>query len=84
MIQGLALTLAGLALLGAGLRSVRRHGLLTSTFWLSFGRFASYRVKRLYGPLYALAGILLIGWGGSLVFRSVLAFYAARLGRFGP
>jgi hypothetical protein len=84
LIEGLALSLAGLALLLAGLRSSRRHGLLTSTFWQSFARFASYRVKRLYGPLYALAGILLIGWGGSLVVRSILAFYAARLGRFGP
>jgi len=80
----MALILLGLALLAAGLRSSKRHGLLTSTFWQSFWSFARYRVKRLYGPGMALAGILLIGWGGSLVYRSVLAFYAARLGRVGP
>lgn len=84
LIEGIAVSLAGLALLGFGLRSARRHGLLTSTFWQSFGAFAGYRVKRLYGIGAALAGILLIGWGGSLLYRSILAFYAARLGRFGP
>ena len=53
----MALILLGLALLAAGLRSSKRHGLLTSTFWQSFWSFARYRVKRLYGPGMALAGI---------------------------
>jgi hypothetical protein len=84
LIEGVAVSLCGLGLVAAGWRSMRRHGLHTSTFWLSFTRFAGYRIKRLYGPALALAGILLIGWGGSLVYRAVLAFYAARLGRIGP
>jgi hypothetical protein len=84
MIEGIALSVGGLALLLAGLRTSRRHGLLTSVFWHSFWRFAGYRVKRLYALGIALAGILLIGWGGSLLYRSILAFYAARLGRIGP
>lgn len=84
LIEGLLLGLGGLWLLALGARSAKRHGLLTLTFWQSFGAFAGYRIKRLYGLGAALAGILLIGWGGSLVFRSILAFYAARLGRFGP
>ncbi|HYM50807.1 MAG TPA: hypothetical protein VET65_09595 [Candidatus Limnocylindrales bacterium] len=84
LIVAVLTLLAGAALLAIGLRSLRRHGLLSGTFWQTFGSFAWYRIKRLYGVAIAAAGILLIGWGGVLLYRSILAYYAARLGRLGP
>jgi hypothetical protein len=84
LIEGLLSLLLGIGLGVFGLRSARRHGLLTPIFWQSFPAYAGYRIKHLYGLGAAIAGILLIGWGGSLLFRSILAFYAARLGHVGP
>jgi hypothetical protein len=84
LIEGIAVTAAGLGILGLGLRSARRHGVLTPTFWQTFRSYAGYRIKHLYGLGVAAGGILLIAWGGSLLYQSILAFYSARLGHFGP
>jgi hypothetical protein len=80
---------AGLLLLGgiifrAAWIRARRNGLLGSTFWESFFQFAPYRLKRLGSVAMGALGAFLLIWGCGLLFAWVRAYYAARLGHFGP
>jgi hypothetical protein len=75
---------AGLLLIRIGLRIGRRAGVFTGSFWQTFFQFAGYRIKRLYPVPLILAGTLCIGWGGALLYAWLRAYYAARLGHFGP
>lgn len=84
LIEALAVLLAGAVLLRIGFRSGHRTGAFTSAFWQTFFRFAGYRLKRLYAVPLLLAGTLCIGWGAALLYTWIRAFYAARLGHFGP
>ena len=84
LIEALAALLVGAVLIRIGLRSGRRAGLFSSAFWQTFFRFAGYRLKRLYAIPVLLAGTLCIGWGGALLYAWIRAYYAARLGHFGP
>ncbi len=80
LIWGLALCLVGFALLRIGAREGRRNGLLSTAFWITFPEFARYRRKHVWPALLALAGAILSIWGVVLLFQSILAYYAARLG----
>jgi hypothetical protein len=75
---------AGLLLIRLGLRVGRRTGVFTAAFWQTFFQFAGYRAKHLYALPLLLAGTLCIGWGGALLYAWLRAYYAARLGHFGP
>ena len=77
---GLSLLITGGSTLLYGLYSARRRGLFTSSFWLTFGSFAAYRVRQLVSLAFTAAGLILLIWGVRLVIRFVLAYYAARLG----
>ena len=81
LISGLGLSLAGLFLLRIALRQGRRAALFSSAFWVTFPEFARYRLKRLWPAPLGLAGVILLIWGLVLLFRWLLAYYAARLGR---
>lgn len=80
LIWGLTLCLLGLAALRIGVREGRRHGLLSTAFWMTFPEFARYRRKHVWPALLAMAGAILSIWGLVLLFRWLLAYYAARLG----
>ena len=80
LIGGLALCLLGLVLLRIALRAGRRAALFSSAFWITFPEFARYRLKRLWPAVPGLAGAILLIWGLVLLFRWLLAYYAARLG----
>jgi len=80
LIWALTLCLLGFALLRIGVRESRRNGLLSSAFWITFPEFARYRRKHVWPALLALAGAILSIWGLVLLFRWILAYYAARLG----
>jgi hypothetical protein len=80
LIWGLALALVGVVLLRIALAEGRRAGLLTSAFWFTFREFARYRRKRLWPAGLGAAGAILLIWGLILLFRWLLAYYAARLG----
>ena len=80
LIWGLALCLTGATLLRLAIRGGRRAVLFSTTFWLTFPEFARYRLKRLWPAGLGLAGLILLIWGLILLFRWLLAYYAARLG----
>jgi hypothetical protein len=80
LIEGLGLVLLGSIVLRLSLAGARRSGLLTSSFWLTFWQFAPYRLKRLLSLPVALGGLILLIWGGVLLFSWIQAYYAARLG----
>jgi len=80
LILGLGLSLAGTVLLRIALRHARRVALFSSAFWVTFPEFARYRLKRLWPAPLGLAGAILLIWGLVLLFRWLLAYYAARLG----
>ena len=80
LILALGLSFAGFALLRIALRQGRRDALFSTTFWVTFPQFARYRLRRLGPAAVGLAGAILLIWGLVLLFRSVLAYYAARLG----
>jgi len=80
LIWGLGLCLAGVVLLRIALREGRRAALFSNAFWATFPEFARYRLRRLWPAPLGLAGVILLIWGLVLLFRSVLAYYAARLG----
>jgi hypothetical protein len=80
LIWGLGLCLAGIVLLRIALREGRRAALFSSAFWATFPEFARYRLRRLWPAPLGLAGVILLIWGLVLLFRWVLAYYAARLG----
>ena len=80
LIWGVTLCLLGFALLRIGVREGRRNGLLSTAFWITFAEFARYRRKQVWPALLALAGAILSIWGLVLLFRWILAYYAARLG----
>src|SRR5437016_4403561 len=60
--------------------TARRVALFSSAFWVTFPEFARYRLKRLWPAPLGLAGAILLIWGLVLLFRWLLAYYAARLG----
>ncbi len=80
LIGGLALCLLGLVLLRIAIQAGRRAALFSSAFWITFPEFARYRLKRLWPAVPGLAGAILLIWGLVLLFRWLLAYYAARLG----
>jgi hypothetical protein len=80
LILALGLSFAGFVLLRVALRQGRREALFSATFWVTFPQFARYRLKRLGPAALGLAGAILLIWGLFLLFRWVLAYYAARLG----
>jgi hypothetical protein len=71
---------AGIAMLRVALKSGRRLGLLSRTFWQTFPQYPGYRVRRVWPAAAALAGLILLICGAVFVFRWILAYYAARLG----
>ncbi len=80
LIWGVALCLLGFVLLRIAIREGRRAALFSTAFWITFPEFARYRLKRVWPALLALAGAILLIWGLVLLFRWLLAYYAARLG----
>jgi hypothetical protein len=80
LIVALGLSFAGFILIRIGLRQGRRDALFSATFWATFPQFARYRLKRLWPTPLAAAGVILLIWGLILLFRWLLAYYAARLG----
>ena len=79
-VWGLILSLIGVLVLRLAIRHARRAALFSATFWLTFPEFARYRLKRLWPAPLAAAGSILLIWGLILLFRWLLAYYAARLG----
>jgi hypothetical protein len=84
LLQASLLVLLGAVILRAAWLQARRRGLLTSAFWQSFFEFAPYRVKRLGSLVLGALGAFLLIWGAGLLYGWVRAYYAARLGHFGP
>ena len=80
LVWGLVLCVAGILLLRIALRQARRVALFSSAFWVTFPEFARYRLKRLWPAPLGLVGAILLIWGLVLLFRWLLAYYAARLG----
>jgi hypothetical protein len=80
LIWGFALCLVGFVLLRIAVRQGRRAALFSSAFWITFPEFARYRLKRLWPAGLGAAGAILLIWGLVLLFRWLLAYYAARLG----
>jgi hypothetical protein len=80
VIQGVALCLAGIVLLRFGVREASRAALFSSTFWITFREFASYRRRRLWPVALGLGGAILLIWGLVVLFQWLLGYYAARLG----
>jgi hypothetical protein len=80
LIWGLLLCLAGFVLVRVALREGRRVALFSAAFWLTFPQFARYRIRRLWPAGLGLAGLILLIWGLVVLFRWLLAYYAARLG----
>jgi hypothetical protein len=81
LIWGLLLCLAGWVLLRIAVRAGRRAALFSGAFWLTFPEFARYRIRRLWPAGLGLAGLILLIWGLIFLFRWLLAYYNARLGR---
>jgi hypothetical protein len=80
LIAALALGLGGLLLLSVALGQARKAALFSPAFWITFPQFARYRLKRLWPVPLGVAGTILLIWGLVLLFRWLLAYYAARLG----
>jgi hypothetical protein len=80
MIPSLLLCLGGFLVLRFAVLAGRRAALFTGPFWLTFPEYARYRLKRLWPLAPAAAGLILLIWGLVLLFQSILAYYAARLG----
>jgi hypothetical protein len=80
LIGGAALCFFGFVLLRIAVRHGRRAALFSGAFWATFPEFARYRVKRIWPAPLGLAGVILLIWGLVLLFRWLLAYYAARLG----
>jgi len=80
LIWGIGLCLLGFALLRIAIREGRRVALFSRAFWITFPEFARYRRKRLWPAVLGVGGAILLIWGLVLLFRWVLAYYAARLG----
>ncbi len=80
LVWGLILCLIGVIVLRLAIRRARRAALFTAAFWLTFPEFARYRLKRVWPAPLAAAGVILLIWGLILLFRLLLAYYAARLG----
>lgn len=84
LVWGLILSLSGVLVLRLAIRRARRAALLSATFWLTFPEFARYRLKRLWPAPLAASGVILLIWGLILLFRWLLAYFAARLGHPAP
>ena len=80
LIVGLFLSVSGLIVLRFALRRGRRAALFSNQFWVTFPEFARYRLRQLWPAPLGLAGAILLIWGLVLLFKWLLAYYAARLG----
>ncbi|MDQ6710431.1 MAG: hypothetical protein M3Z11_07720 [Candidatus Dormibacteraeota bacterium] len=58
----------------------RRYGLASRSFWLTFGRYRRYRIRRIWPAAVGVGGLILVIAGAVTAFQWILAYYAARLG----